>query len=259
MKPDPDREGPLPGDLAGRRAVVTGAAHGIGLSIARHLATAGAEVLAVDRDRERLQAAFPERQCTPIVADLVEGSGARLADGLLAAHGRIDLVVNNVGISTPHSFLDLEEKDFDLALNTNLREPWFFTRGLVRRLVDEAQPGAIVFISSLHDRFVSRRPHYSVTKAAVSMLVRELASELAPHGIRVNAVSPGSVWTEPGETPAGEAEYAARLIPVGRIGYPDDIARAAVFLLSDAWAGYITGANVPVDGGLALHSWTMDR
>jgi NAD(P)-dependent dehydrogenase (short-subunit alcohol dehydrogenase family) len=98
-----------------------------------------------------------------------------------------------------------------------------------------------------------------VTKAAVSMLVRELASELAPHGIRVNAVSPGSVWTEPSEAPAEEVEYAARLIPIGRIGYPDDIARAAVFLLSDAWAGYITGANVPVDGGLALHSWTMDR
>lgn len=259
MRPEPDRAGPLPGDLAGRRAVVTGAAHGIGLSIARRLAATSAEVLAVDRDRERLQAAFPQRQCTPIVADLVEEGGARLADGLLAAHGPIDLVVNNVGINTRHSFLSLEEDDFDLAVSTNLREPWFFTRALVRRLVDEAQPGAIVFISSLHDRFVSGTPHYSVTKAAVSMLVRELASEVAAHGIRVNAISPGSIWTGPGEAPAEEVEYAAHLIPVGRIGHPDDIARVAVFLLSDEWAGYITGANVPVDGGLALHSWTMDR
>ena len=259
MRPEPDQAGPLPDDLAGRRAVVTGAAHGIGLSIAHRLAATGAEILAVDRDRERLQAAFPERQCTPIVADLVEGSGTGLADGLLAAYGPIDLVVNNVGINTPHSFLDLDEEDFDLIVSTNLREPWFFTRTLVRRLVDEAQPGAIVFISSLHDRFVSRTPHYSATKAAVSMLVRELASEVAPHGIRVNAISPGSIWTEPSDAPAEEVEFAARLIPAGRIGYPDDIARVAVFLLSDAWAGYITGANIPVDGGLALHSWTMDR
>jgi NAD(P)-dependent dehydrogenase (short-subunit alcohol dehydrogenase family) len=259
MKPEPDRAGPLPGDLAGRRAVVTGAAHGIGLSIARRLAAAGAEVLAVDRDRARLQAEFPDGRCTPIVADLVEGSGARVADGLLADHGPIELVVNNVGINTPHSFMDLGEEDFDLAVRTNLREPWFFTKALVRRLVDEAQPGAIVFISSLHDRFVSRTPHYSATKAAVSMLVRELASELAPHGIRVNAISPGSVWTEPSEAPAEEVDYAARLIPAGRIGLPDDIARVALFLLSDAWAGYVTGANVPVDGGLALHSWMMDR
>jgi NAD(P)-dependent dehydrogenase (short-subunit alcohol dehydrogenase family) len=238
--------------------VVTGAAHGIGLAVARHLAAAGSEVLAVDRDGERLQAAFPERQCTPVVADLAAG-GARLADQLLAAHGPVDLIVNNVGISTPHSFLELEREDFDLAVDTNLREPWFFTRALVRRLVDEARPGAIVCISSLHDHFVSRKPHYSATKAAVSMLVRELAAELAPHGIRVNAISPGSVWTGASEAPAEEVEYAARLIPAGRIGYPDDIARVAVFLLSDAWAGYVTGANVPVDGGLALHSWVMDR
>jgi glucose 1-dehydrogenase len=258
MKPEPD-PGPAPGDLAGRRAVVTGAAHGIGLSIAHHLAAAGADVLAVDRDRERLRAAFGAGRATPVVADLVTQGGARLAGELLSTYGPIDLVVNNVGFSAPQSFLELEGEDFDLAVDTNLREPWFFTRALVRRLVDEARPGAIVFISSLHDRFVSRTPHYSATKAAVSMLVRELASELAPHRIRVNAISPGAVWTGAPEAPAEEVEFAARLIPAGRIGLPDDIARVAVFLLSEAWAGYVTGANVPVDGGLSLHSWTMDR
>jgi NAD(P)-dependent dehydrogenase (short-subunit alcohol dehydrogenase family) len=259
MKPEPDRAAPAPVDLAGRRAVVTGAAHGIGLSIAHHLAASGVAVLAVDRDRDRLQAAFAEGQCTPIVADLVTKGGGRLADELLATYGPIDLIVNNVGISTPHRFLDLERRAFDLAVATNLGEPWFFTRALVRRLVDQARPGAIVFISSLHDRFVSGTPQYSVTKAAVSMLVRELASELAPHRIRVNAISPGAVWTGASEAPAEEVEFADRLIPAGRIGSPDDIARVAVFLLSDAWAGYVTGANVPVDGGLSLHSWTMDR
>ena len=124
-------------------------------------------------------------------------------------------------------------------------------------MVDERRRGSVVFVSSLHDRFVSRTPHYSATKAAVSILTRELAVELAPHGIRVNAISPGSIWAEP--TPISEeaARNAERLIPAGRLGHPDDVARMAVFLLSDAWAGYITGVNIPVDGGLGLHSWTM--
>lgn len=258
MTPEPDRAGPLPGDLAGRRAVVTGAAHGIGLAIARRLAAAGAEVLAVDKDGERLEAAFPGSAGTPVVADLTSG-GARLAGELVAAGGPVELIVNNLGTSTPHSYLELEPEQFEEVLAANLREPWFFTRALVRGLVDQGRPGAVLFISSLHDHVVSGTPHYSATKAAVSMLVRELAAELAAHGVRVNAISPGAIWTGEAEAPAEERDFAARLVPAGRIGRPDDIARVAVVLLSDAWAGYVTGANVPVDGGLGLHSWIMDR
>jgi len=118
-----------------------------------------------------------------------------------------------------------------------------------------------VFISSLHDRFVAGQAHYSVSKAAVAMLTRELAKQLAPHRIRVNAISPGWVRTAEDTTTREQIEKHARLwprIPLGVAGVPADVARVAVFLLSDAWAGYITGQNIAVDGGLSLHSFVDD-
>jgi 3-oxoacyl-[acyl-carrier protein] reductase len=117
----------------------------------------------------------------------------------------------------------------------------------------------VVFVSSLHDTFLALRPGYSTTKAAVAMLVRELAYELGRHRIRVNAVSPGSIRTKSNPIPVDEDPSIARIIPVGRSGDPDDVAKLVVVLLSDAWAGYVTGVNLPVDGGLGLHSWLMDE
>jgi NAD(P)-dependent dehydrogenase (short-subunit alcohol dehydrogenase family) len=108
-----------------------------------------------------------------------------------------------------------------------------------------------VFVSSLHDHRIRGNPHYSASKAAIAMLVRELAYELAPNGIRVNAVSPGWVARE------GEKidKRARGVIPLGRAGTPADVAHMAMVLLSDDLSSYVTGANIPVDGGLALHSW----
>ena len=144
-------------------------------------------------------------------------------------------------------------------MRTNLRGPWFFTKRLVQALIDAGRPGSILFISSLHDTHLRLNPHYSASKAAVAMLTKELAHELGPHGIRVNAVSPG--WIETEANPVGEADrnHADALIPLGRVGAPEDVARVAIALLSDAWAGYVTGVNVAVDGGLSLHDWLMDR
>ena len=116
-----------------------------------------------------------------------------------------------------------------------------------------------MFISSLHDTILRLQPHYSTSKAAVAMLIRELAYELGPHGIRVNAVSPGSIRSTTNRQPDVEDPAIGRLIPIGRTGEPDDVAKIVAMLLSDAWAGYITGANIAVDGGLALHSWLMDH
>jgi NAD(P)-dependent dehydrogenase (short-subunit alcohol dehydrogenase family) len=252
--------GPLPADLKDRRAVVTGAAHGIGLAIARRLLMAQARVVAVDLDEAALKRSFNGAGgCLWVAKDLARPDMEALAEELLAG-GPIELIVNNVGISTEHGFLDLDEPAFDQVLRTNLRGPLFFTRRLVQRLIEQRRRGTILFISSLHDTFVAHRPHYSASKAGMAMLVRELAYELGRYGIRVNAISPGWIRTARDlNTPAQRAKYewTRPRIPLGEPGEPDDVARLALVLLSDAWSGYVTGANIPVDGGLSLFSWSQ--
>lgn len=250
-----DLELPGPG-LAGRQALVTGAARGIGLAIARRLLAAEATVIALDKDADALGAAFGAGEATLVVADVAADDPVGLGDRLVAAHGPIPLIVNNVGVTTPNRFLDLEPADFDTVFATNLRGPWFLTRQLARALVDAGERGAIVFVSSIHDEHLRLNPHYSASKAAVAMLVRELAFELGPHGIRANAVSPGWIRTEEHVDPE-RADALTSRIPAGRPGVAEDVARIAVTLLSDV-AAYVTGARIPVDGGLSLHTWLAD-
>jgi glucose 1-dehydrogenase len=252
----------FPPDLAGRRAVITGAANGIGHSIAVQLAEGGALVTAIDVREERLKRAFDGIPgCRLLVGDL-SAEATSIAEWVLQ-DGPVELIVNNVGISTNHGLHDIEEADFDLVMGTNLRGPWFFTKRLVEALLREPPGpwggrGSILFISSLHDTFVAKRPHYSASKAGVAMFMRELAHELGPRQIRVNAISPGWIRTDHDRTSEQQRDKEARTrpnIPLRRPGEPDDVARVALFLLSDAWAGYVTGANLPVDGGLSLFSW----
>jgi NAD(P)-dependent dehydrogenase (short-subunit alcohol dehydrogenase family) len=253
-------------DLSGRRAVVTGAARGIGEAIAKWLIMAGAEVTVVDKDAGQLKETFRTEDCQVIEADLHTEDVAGVADEL-TRNGPVELVVNNVGITTPHRLLEIGPTELDLVLGTNLRGPWLFTDRLVKAFIqDQAQTpdrvprprGSILFISSLHDRFVAREAHYSVSKAGVSMLVQAMAKDLGRHRIRVNAISPGWIRTaEDTSTPEQVAKYA-RLrprIPAGQAGVPADVARVALFLLSDAWSGYVTGQNIAVDGGLSLHNF----
>jgi NAD(P)-dependent dehydrogenase (short-subunit alcohol dehydrogenase family) len=256
----------LPEDLRGRRAVVTGAARGIGEAIAKWLIMAGADVTVVDKDQQSLKLAFGAEPCQIIEGDLASDDVAGLADDLTRQEP-VELIVNNVGVSTRHGFLDIGLSEFDEVLQTNLRGPWFFTRRLVDAFLESQRHearrrrhrhGSIVFISSLHDRFVAGQAHYSASKAAVAMLSRELAKQLAPHRIRVNAISPGWIRTAEDTSTREQMEKHARLwprIPLGVAGAPADVARVAIFLLSDAWAGYITGQNIAVDGGLSLHSF----
>jgi len=253
-------------DLSGRRAVVTGAARGIGEAIAKWLIMAGAEVTVVDKDAGQLKETFRTEDCQVIEADLHTEDVAGVADEL-TRNGPVELVVNNVGITTPHRLLEIGPTELDLVLGTSLRGPWLFTDRLVKAFI-QAQTqtpdrvprprGSILFISSLHDRFVAREAHYSVSKAGVSMLVQAMAKDLGRHRIRVNAISPGWIRSaEDTSTPEQLAKYA-RLrprIPAGQAGVPADVARVALFLLSDAWSGYITGQNIAVDGGLSLHNW----
>jgi len=253
-------DGPKPPDLAGRRAVVTGAASGIGCAIAHRLARAGARVIAVDKDKEGLTDAFQDARfagldCKTVYGDLASPDVRLLADQLLA-NGPVELIVNNVGICTGTGFFEITEEDVRQVLDTNLIGPWFFTKRLVERLVEEGQSGSVLFVSSLHDHVPVGRPQYSTSKAAVAMFARELALELAPYHIRVNALSPGWIETDTqikAELPCRSLNPS--VVPANRAGQPDDVAKQAVVLLSDAWSNYLTGVNLPVDGGLGLHTW----
>jgi NAD(P)-dependent dehydrogenase (short-subunit alcohol dehydrogenase family) len=253
-------------DLRDRRAVVTGAARGIGEAIVKWLIMAGADVTVVDKDGDHLKDVYRTESCQVIEGDLNGPDVVDLADDV-TRNGPVELVVNNVGITTPHRFGEIGRPELDLVLGTNLKGPWLFTDRLVKALIadralaSDRSPrprGSILFISSLHDRFVAREAHYSVSKAGVAMLVQAMAKELGRHRIRVNAISPGWIRTaEDTTTPEQVAKYA-RLrprIPAGQAGVPADVARVALFLLSDAWSGYVTGQNVAVDGGLSLHNW----
>jgi len=234
-----------------RNAVVTGGARGIGRAIAARLAASGSRVLVVDTDEAALEATAASVGCATLRGDLAAETGA-LAERILHEHGPVELIVNNVGITTPARFRDLTPSDFDLVMTTNLRGPLFFTRRLVEPLIEAGTGGAIVFVSSLHSTRVRHHPHYSASKAAVAMLVREVAHELGPHGIRVNALSPGWIDTRPEQPPPSGAE---QLVALRRIGRPEDVSAVACALLDDTVTGYVTGANVPVDGGLALYTW----
>jgi NAD(P)-dependent dehydrogenase (short-subunit alcohol dehydrogenase family) len=243
--------------LRGRRAVVTGAGHGIGEAIASRLADAGAEVIAIDRDGTRLASAFKAGQCQPLVATIGVDDPVGLAESVLTT-GPVELIINNVSGWTGRTFLTEDPALFAQSVEVNLRAPLFFTKRLVEALIEAGRPGSVLFISSLHDKFVRLFPAYSIGKAGVAMMIKELAYELAPHRIRVNGISPGWIETaKPGE-PAITEQHAINLIPAGRFGEPDEVARLAAVLLDDEISSYVTGVNLPVDGGLSLHNWLMD-
>jgi acetoacetyl-CoA reductase len=186
-------------------------------------------------------------------------------------HGPIELIVNNVGITTKQDFWGIELDDLRSVYRTNVEGPWFFTKQLIEALLEEQQArtrrnerrpwGAVVFICSLHANVVIGEPHYGTSKAAVAQLTRELAWKFGPNGIRVNSISPGWIRTARNRDSKVQQEKFRHLqprIPLQKPGYPVDVAKVALSLLSDVRSGYVTGANVPVDGGLSLTSWATD-
>jgi NAD(P)-dependent dehydrogenase (short-subunit alcohol dehydrogenase family) len=235
-----------------RTAIVTGAAHGIGLATARRLGAAGLRVVAVDVDGERLGAAELPAGAVRVVADLADDPG-----GWLAGAGEVDVLVNNVGFQDGRAFLELPMDVVERALRTMLVGTWALTRAVTTAWVERGTPGSVVFTLSLHSERLRRCPEYSVAKAGLRMLMRELASELGPHGIRVNGVSPGAIDTWSDRMPGGAelTERSAELIPLRRIGHPDDVAKAIELLAIDERAAYVTGADLKVDGGLDGFNW----
>lgn len=249
--------------LRSRVAVVTGAGRGIGRGIALRLAEAGAAVVVVDRDEVEAASVADEIRATGATAHAVQAdvSDEAAVRSLVRATcddlGGIDVLVNNAGIFPSCPVLQMETAEFDRVLAVNLRGVFLCTRESALAMVERGRGGAIVNVTSidaLHPSMVGLA-HYDASKHGVWGFTKNVALELAAHRIRVNAVAPGGVLT-PGvaEMGAGSDEavaaFAAR-IPEGRMGDPDDIARAVLFLASDM-SSYMTGAQVVVDGGALL-------
>jgi NAD(P)-dependent dehydrogenase (short-subunit alcohol dehydrogenase family) len=236
--------------------IVTGAAHGIGLAVARRLASSGMTVVAVDIDGDILRDAPLPDSAVRLVKDLAEDPDPWVRD-VIGDLGTPSVLVNNVAVMDGRSFLELPMAAVEQSVRTMLLGTWALTRAVTVPMVQGNVPGSVVFNLSLHTTRVRMCPDYSVCKAALGMLVKELAAELGPHGIRVNAVSPGAVDTWSDRIPNGEEHLAraAATIPMGRVGEPDDVAKAVEFLADSERSGYVTGADLMIDGGLNQYNW----
>jgi 3-oxoacyl-[acyl-carrier protein] reductase len=230
-------------------ALVTGAGRGLGRAIAVRLSGDGHSIVAVDIDGDAAEATAAavggsSRQCDVADRDAVRD--------LAASVGPVDVLVNNAGIWTYGSILDASDADVDRVIAVNFMGTLNCCRSFVPGMIT-ARGGAIVSLSSLAAAMAATGVEvYPITKAAVEALTRQLAQELGPSGIRVNAIGPGSMLTE-GTAPAYEGERMAQraaLVPLRRVGTPDDIANAVAFLVSDQ-ASYISGQVIYVDGGLS--------
>lgn len=247
-------------DLTGRAAIVTGAGEGIGRAIATRLAEEGARVAIVDIDEEAArdaEAELRERslEAIAVVADVGDPSQVRRAVQAVADHmRRVDILVNNAGIPSPAPFADLTPEQWDRVLAVNLRAPLLMAQAAAPHL--RRHRGAIVNIAST--RALMSEPNtepYSASKGGLVALTHALAITLGPE-VRVNCISPGwidtSSWRRrtrrrpPDLRPTDHAQH-----PVGRVGRPEDVASACLYLVSDE-AGFVTGVNLVVDGGMTI-------
>lgn len=246
--------------LGNKVALVTGSSQGIGRAIAVRLAQSGADVIINGRQQDEraeysaeLVRAAGSRACI-IAMDLSEtGSCQRLMSEAIEQMGRVDILVNNAGIQKSACFQDISEQDYDQVMDVNLKAAFFLSQAFVRHLQESGRGGSIINTSSVHEELPF--PHFSsycTSKGGLKMLMRNLAIELAPLGVRVNNVAPGAIETPINSALLNQPEKLAALqqnIPLRRLGQPRDVAGAVAFLASDE-ADYITGSTLFVDGGL---------
>ena len=252
--------------LADKVAVVTGAARGIGLACARRFAAEGARVVLSDIDEEGGRTAAEEIAASGAAARFVacdvgeQGQCAALMAAAAEAYGGLDICVANAGIIHTADFLEIEEADFDRVIRVNLKGVFLTGQAAARRMVAEGRGGAIVNMSSVNAVIaIPNQVPYVVAKGGVNQLTKVMALSLAPHGIRVNAIGPGSIQTEI-LMAVMEDEAARRKIlsrtPMGRVGRPEEVASVAVFLASED-ASYMTGQTVYPDGGRLPLNYTV--
>jgi NAD(P)-dependent dehydrogenase (short-subunit alcohol dehydrogenase family) len=248
-------------DLTGRAALVTGGSRGLGGAIARALCDAGARVAVAARSADELEryaidAGAAGHTVTTLTTDLRErGEADRLLTEATAALGGIDILVHAAGHLVRRPAVDLDMRDWDELLAVHLRTAFELARGVARELISQRKPGSIVFLGSLTSARagISETSAYAAAKSGLLGLMRTLAVEWGPHGIRVNTLAVGFVPTaltsDVQDTPARRRLHAR--IPLGRTGTPADVAAAALFLASDS-AAYISGETLSVDGGWSV-------
>ena len=228
----------MPGLLEGDTALVTGAARGIGRGIADALEQEGARVLRADLEQ----------------ADLSSAEGAaRLAADAIRTLGKVSLFVHAASPRRQET-QDVENVSYEEwreMLSVNLDAAFVLGQKLGQHMKEQKIRGRMLIVTSLHAESPRNLPHYSAAKAGQTMLVKELAKALGPHGIRVNAIAPGAI---PGGGFQAPPAMVAK-IPLGRFGTPADVAGMALAVLSERFGAYVTGASIVVDGGMALHNW----
>lgn len=245
------------GDLQGRTALVTGAAQGIGRAVAEGLLAAGARVAALDLDAERVAGTFAGhgQQILPLAADVSDPTQIDAAvDRMTREWGNADILVNNAGRTVTRSIWDMTVDEWDDVLATNLRSFVLFIQRCAPAM-RAAGWGRIVNMASLagqHGSMGGPSPHYAASKAGIIVLTKDVAREVAPDGVTVNAVAPAAVRTPvmDGFDPELVAQFV-EAIPVGRVGEVHEVASLVTYLCSDA-AAFVTGATLDVNGGISM-------
>jgi NAD(P)-dependent dehydrogenase (short-subunit alcohol dehydrogenase family) len=245
-------------DFTGKIALVLGGGTGLGAALARAIAVAGASI-AVSYHGSKTGAEqvteFAHRtghQCLVCEADSRSVAAVEaVVDRTVETYGTIDVLVYNAGLTDPQPLFEITEEQWDRTLDINLKGMFFCTRRAAAVMRDQHKGGSIVLLSSVHS--IQAHPdhqHYAASKGGINMLTRSLGRQLAPLGIRVNAIAPGSIYVERHHGLYDPAQ-AGRSIPLGRVGRPEEMADAALFLASDR-ASYITGHVLFADGGMTL-------
>ena len=256
--------GSLHFDYDGETIIVTGASSGIGRAIALRFGEAGATVINADVREEPKSDGEPthekirdehEGSAEFVETDVSKPSELEAVVEAARDYGGVDVMVNNAAMQHSEDFLDVDQEDFDKLHHTNIRGYFFGIQAAAKDMIDREEPGSIVNTASISSEVAQHdQVQYDSTKGAIKMITRGTALELAEHDIRVNAVAPGQIATEFTEGWSDEAEDAAgeggfiKPVPLGRAGYPEDIAGPALFLASDD-ADYITGELLYIDGG----------
>ncbi|NLJ86073.1 MAG: 3-oxoacyl-[acyl-carrier-protein] reductase [Firmicutes bacterium] len=242
--------------LANKVAIVTGGARGIGQAIALRLAKEGAHIAICDVQPSTDTVALIEEHGQAALAlkvDITKESQVKEAvDEIMAKWGRIDVLVNNAGITRDNLLLRMKESDWDLVLDVNLKGAFLFSQAVLRPMI-RARQGRIINIASVVGLMGNPgQTNYAASKAGLIGFTKSLAREVASRGITVNSIAPGFIASDMTDV-LSEAQRKALMdqVPLGEIGLPEDVAAVAAFLASDD-ARYVTGQTVNVDGGLVM-------